>query len=721
MLALLLDMESAMEFPSLYFALPNVNSIRLLQLQAGSVDEAVDCSLLIVPELASAPVYRALSYCWGDADNTTELICNGKSIHVTKGLHAALQRLRRGKDQGSIMIWADALCINQNDVGERNQQLLIMPQVYKHAACIEIWVGPGDKNSSSALDLIYTIGHGCCSSLYGFEDHGYSWKAKLCSEQDRAQVLRKLRKVEILNATSVDWKPFWEFYQAPWFSRVWVIQEVQQCPNIRLLCGERAIEWHFVALAASWARYASWRHPEVHWKKNYFPSYLGFNNAYFMWEQASHTRNEAPFLIALYRAANFKSTDPRDKVFAMLEYPIYQQMTSIDNSLSRSYGTIGVSLLAYPALAGLSYNQSHRRDRGSSKHLAICPDYHMSILEVFRHVAFQSIRQYKNLEVLRYSWQTVSTESTWPTWVPRWDKHVEEGPELLLPFLYQASLTATPIVKSGPASDVLIVRGINIGSIKEVTSVLGYERLVGMQQQTPKVMKNVLLTMSRLIVQDRWQEDAGDENSAQRSEEAMRCNFADFAAYLMHILEGNKSDCYVSLSWRWCDYCQGYIHDKHRPVTTLPMSYMCQEYDCSHIDICTNCFERGQRCKSIKHVLSKNSAALLGLPYSKEVMSVLRTHAVTGNIGRYIDTTNMCMRSRTFFYTSDGSVGVAVRTVEPEDILVVLFGSRVPFVLRRSGTSYRLVSDCFFLGYMDGEAIQMLKDGKIEAEDFEIR
>ena len=79
------------------------------------------------------------------------------------------------------------------------------------------------------------------------------------------------------------------------------------------------------------------------------------------------------------------------------------------------------------------------------------------------------------------------------------------------------------------------------------------------------------------------------------------------------------------------------------------------------------------------------------------------------------------MRSRTFFYSGNGTIGLPAWTVQPDDVVVVLFGSRVPFVLRRVERSYRLVSDCFISGYMDGEAMQLMKDGKLDVEDFEIR
>jgi hypothetical protein len=93
-----------------FSVLPSVNSIRLLCLQSGVDDEPISCSLVVIDDYVSAPEYYALSYCWGDANDTTELTCNGRSFPVTKNLYAALHRLR--KKAQSQLVWADAICIN---------------------------------------------------------------------------------------------------------------------------------------------------------------------------------------------------------------------------------------------------------------------------------------------------------------------------------------------------------------------------------------------------------------------------------------------------------------------------------------------------------------------------------------------------------------------------------------------------------------------------------
>lgn len=59
--------------------------------------------------------------------------------------------------------------------------------------------------------------------------------------------------------------------------------------------------------------------------------------------------------------------------------------------------------------------------------------------------------------------------------------------------------------------------------------------------------------------------------------------------------------------------------------------------------------------------------------------------------------------------------------MRPGHIVVILFGSQVPFFLRKHGSVYRLVGDCYVQGLMDGEAIDMWKNGELDSEEFKIR
>jgi hypothetical protein len=75
---------------------------------------------------------------------------------------------------------------------------------------------------------------------------------------------------------------------------------------------------------------------------------------------------------------------------------------------------------------------------------------------------------------------------------------------------------------------------------------------------------------------------------------------------------------------------------------------------------------------------------------------------------------------RRLFRTKLGYFGLGSSNVVPGDQVVVLFGGRVPFVLRKKSKHYRLISDCYVRGIMNGELINAWKQGLIESEDVQI-
>ena len=90
------------------------------------------------------PSYEALSYVWGSDEKPFRVACNQKSgIPVTASLYHALRDLRLEDEIRTI--WADAICINQHDVPERNHQVLLMDRVYKGAQKVVTYVGEGTR------------------------------------------------------------------------------------------------------------------------------------------------------------------------------------------------------------------------------------------------------------------------------------------------------------------------------------------------------------------------------------------------------------------------------------------------------------------------------------------------------------------------------------------------------------------------------------------------
>jgi hypothetical protein len=96
--------------------------------------------------------YSALSYVWGERINPRIISINGATVFVTPNLFAALKRFRHATQ--TVELWVDALCINQDDIQERNAQVGFMGEIYKNAHEVLMWLGEEAEDSSLGFEMV---------------------------------------------------------------------------------------------------------------------------------------------------------------------------------------------------------------------------------------------------------------------------------------------------------------------------------------------------------------------------------------------------------------------------------------------------------------------------------------------------------------------------------------------------------------------------------------
>jgi hypothetical protein len=153
---------------------PELYEIRVLELQPALLSSSPICVRLSKAFLADPPIYHALSYVWGTPSQTIPIFVNGQQFEVTKNLFGALKRLRRRTF--SFLLWVDAICINQQNIPERNFQVQLMKEVYSNAERVFIWLGECEDESDLAMDLIKT------------------WAPPGAEQMDMARLLEKVPK-----------------------------------------------------------------------------------------------------------------------------------------------------------------------------------------------------------------------------------------------------------------------------------------------------------------------------------------------------------------------------------------------------------------------------------------------------------------------------------------------------------------------------------------------
>lgn len=111
--------------------------IRLFELFRGQKDEQLRGSLNTV-DLHTSPGFDAVSYVWGDPTPCSTAIVDGKLLKIPESAHKLLLGLR--SQCGSMTLWIDAICINQQDVQERGHQVRFMHAIYTTARIVRVWL-----------------------------------------------------------------------------------------------------------------------------------------------------------------------------------------------------------------------------------------------------------------------------------------------------------------------------------------------------------------------------------------------------------------------------------------------------------------------------------------------------------------------------------------------------------------------------------------------------
>lgn len=126
----------------------DLQEIRLVVVHPSpNFDSKIECHL-IHTTLTSGTEYEALSYTWGKPDFTQPILLGGALFRVTTNLEGALKYLRlTGKER---ILWVDALCIDQQNTDERNEQVGYMSEIYRCCAVDLLWLG-GD--GSGRVDI----------------------------------------------------------------------------------------------------------------------------------------------------------------------------------------------------------------------------------------------------------------------------------------------------------------------------------------------------------------------------------------------------------------------------------------------------------------------------------------------------------------------------------------------------------------------------------------
>jgi len=245
--------------------------------------------------LDHAPPYWALSYTWGTETATNDLFLNDRTLAIRQNLSLALARIgKRVKDE-HIYLWVDAICINQEDVSERDTQVLRMRSIYADASLVAIWLGEHLDRSELAIESIVRF-----SNRRRFPQSPEGGNHKYVDLRLALEIgIGTLTAQEIQHAVS-------KLFQRPWFDRLWIIQESTASNCKIFFVGNDTLRWEDLI---AWG-----------WVSDVTALYTGHYQRFDRLHQISKDRQlgSTENIFSLCRRFRMRHcTDPRDRIYSL--------------------------------------------------------------------------------------------------------------------------------------------------------------------------------------------------------------------------------------------------------------------------------------------------------------------------------------------------------------------------------------------------------------------
>ncbi|KAI0881518.1 heterokaryon incompatibility protein-domain-containing protein [Annulohypoxylon maeteangense] len=394
------------------------HEIRLIDIKPGKPSDSL-CLRLYHATLGrpTSPHFEALSYVWGSPAEPIKIVVEvvlpdstlrNDEFPIGRNLAAALQHLRYVDVPRTI--WADAICINQEDYDERAKQVLMMHDIYHLARKVVAFLGPEQDDSDAAFEVLERIGgkvevdfsSGIVTPLSSsVEPEWVDMKQQLHLEKREAVSLYNLIRQE-------------------WFERLWIRQEIGLGEHEGVLqCGRKQVQWRVFCKAI----FVIFRKPLV---------VDGFDVA--EWQNFQRCLGQAD-TVALYSKRRFRFSNLRRQI----------RTSKCSDPRDRIYGIMG---------------QLRESDQ-----ITFMPDYTKSVVEIYTDVTKKYIQHFNMLEILNQCELRPSNLSLkLPSWVPDWSSNLLSSQvHAVLPAIFDLLPTVATI-----DDRLLRAHGIPCGTVSQV-------------------------------------------------------------------------------------------------------------------------------------------------------------------------------------------------------------------------------------------------------------
>lgn len=411
--------------------------IRLLILDPGQGDGPLSGSL-VTTKLVNAPEFEAISYVWGARNRDCWIAIEGRKLPITMSMKDALRQTRLQEMRRTL--WADSICIDQEDNVEKGHQVAMMGEIYARSSRTLICLGirPHFRQySRDVADLVDGI-NAMMDQTFANPEFSWDWESfPFPHENDPLLCDEK-------------WISWEKFGKCAWFRRGWVVQEAALAREAVVLWADAEIQWLSILRSYEWLVQRV-RHlmptgrlliiPNAH--RRTYTTRRPREARTLHFEQKQDLLEHMPTLEVLNTGRTLDVSESKDLIYAFMSIPTSDKVFA---------------------------------------NLDLQPDYakHVSHLDVYRDFAVRYLQKTHNLDLLSYvdhedcdleieheaaTLEPSSSSSYFPSWIPRWDR----GVPILRGVAYWLNATAPKVeINSNLMSDALTIHSASIIEVKAI-------------------------------------------------------------------------------------------------------------------------------------------------------------------------------------------------------------------------------------------------------------
>jgi hypothetical protein len=150
-----------------------------------------------------------------------DIFCDGGQIKVTTNLFTRSPSI--AISSRARLLWIDAICIDQEAIEERSQQVSLMRDIFQMAKEVLIWMGD-ERESSRRLSRLFL-------SLPKYLRVSIQQERKMACGEALVNLTKEVHWAGVMDVLT----------SRKYFLRLWIIQEIVLSRKAIVICGSRQI------------------------------------------------------------------------------------------------------------------------------------------------------------------------------------------------------------------------------------------------------------------------------------------------------------------------------------------------------------------------------------------------------------------------------------------------------------------------------------------------